>query len=110
MIVIVNTPVRTHEDHPAPFVVTLDARTVFLMSRAVAARAAPPGKVHWAHRTGSHGAVVAVCGAAVKSGYRPWMGKPSQITCSKCSEKWWANERILGTGGADFIQNGVGAR
>lgn len=110
MIVIVNTPLRTHEVHPAPFVVTLDARTVFLMSRAVAATAAPPGKVHWAQRAGSNDAVVAVCSAPVKSGYRPWMGKPSQITCARCKIQWWTNERILGAGGADFIQNGVGAR
>jgi hypothetical protein len=110
MIVIVNTPLRTHEVHPAPFVVTLDTRTVFLMSRAVAASAAPPGKVHWAHREGSNGRIVAACNAAVMNGYRPWTGKPSQITCSKCKNQWWTNERILGSGGADFIQNGVGVR
>lgn len=103
MIVFVNTRFNDHND----FVVTLDTRSVFLLSRA-STRAIydGAGKVHWARRTGSVQTISAMCSAAVGAGYVPWTGKPSQITCARCATQWWTNERLLGAGGADFIQNG----
>lgn len=105
MLVIVNTPIPYHSASQS-FVVTLDTRTVFLLSRAsTRALYDGPGKVHWARREhDSDGRVVAYCSAAVGTGYYPYTGKVTEITCSKCNQKWWENERLLGSGGADFIQ------
>lgn len=105
MLVIVNTALHEHQPI-TPAVVTLDTRSVFLLARA-SSRALydGAGKVHWARRTqDKNGRVVAHCSTAVGTGYYPYTGKPTDITCTKCRERWWNNERLLGNGGADFIQ------
>lgn len=107
MIVVVNTPIMTQSMVGTPWneirsVVTFDTRTVFLLGPLGGSRS----KIHWALRN-NKGTARPYCG--VNTGTTTtWTGKVSDLTCTKCLDKWWTNERLLGAGGAAFIQNGHG--
>lgn len=92
MIVVVNTPLGTPPDL-CPAAVTLITRDMFLTASLNIHRPSTGGKIHWGYRN-EDGVVVPHCGARHNRAATAWTGTASDLTCIKCCDIWWENQRL----------------